>query len=36
MFAMSRARLLVALIVWLAFAAVLALYAFSSTASANH
>jgi hypothetical protein len=36
MFAMSRARLLVALIVWLALAAVLALYAFSSTASANH
>jgi hypothetical protein len=36
MFAMSRARLLVALIVWLAFATVLALYAFSSTASANH
>jgi hypothetical protein len=36
MFAMSRARLLVALIVWLAFAAGLALAAFSSTASANH
>src|SRR5829696_9894855 len=36
MFAMSRARLVVALIVWLALAAVLALAAFSSTASANH
>jgi hypothetical protein len=36
MFAMSRARLVVAFVVWLAFAAVLALYAFASTASANH
>ena len=36
MFAMSRARLVVALLVWLALAAVLALAAFSSTASANH
>jgi len=36
MFAMSRARLVVALVAWLAFAAVLALAAFSSTASADH
>ncbi len=36
MFVMTRMRLMVAFIVWLAFAALLALAAFSTTASATH
>jgi hypothetical protein len=36
MFAMTRPRMLVAVIVWVAFAALLALGAFSSTAEADH